>query len=29
MNKHTARLMPAALVVSGFIAAFGAYFGTR
>jgi hypothetical protein len=29
MNKHTARLMPVALVVSGLIAAFGGFFGTR
>jgi hypothetical protein len=29
MNKHTARLMPVALVVSGLVAAFGGYFTTR
>ncbi len=29
MTKHTARLLPAALVVSGFIAAFGGYFSGR
>jgi len=29
MNKHIARLMPAALVVSGLIAAFGGFFTGR
>jgi hypothetical protein len=29
MNKHTARLLPAALVVSGLLAAFGGYFTGR
>jgi hypothetical protein len=29
MNKHMARFMPAALAVSGIIAALGGFFGTR
>jgi hypothetical protein len=29
MNKINARLLPAAVVVSGLIAAFGGYFTTR
>ncbi len=29
MNKHTARLMPVALVVTGLVAAFGGYFSGR
>jgi hypothetical protein len=29
MTKLNARLLPTAVVVSGFIAAFGGYFGSR
>lgn len=29
MTKHTARLMPAAVVVTGLLAAFGGYFSGR
>jgi hypothetical protein len=29
MNKHTARLMPAAVVVTGLLAAFGGFFSGR
>jgi hypothetical protein len=29
MNKHIARLMPVALVVTGFVAAFGGFFTGR
>lgn len=29
MTKHTARLMPAAVVVTGFLAAFGGFFTGR
>jgi len=29
MNKHTARLMPIAVIASGLIAAFGGFFSGR